>query len=72
MVGVVTFVTANGETLNLSIIIIYDIPDYPRQTQEIYCVELDKTFPSVRDVIDYLKLPYNKRLELKNSIKKNN
>lgn len=47
------------------------IPTYPRRTQEVRCIELNKTFPSVRDAIDYLKLPYNKRLELKNSIKHN-
>ncbi len=48
-----------------------DIPQYSRATQEIYCIELDKTFSSVRDAIDYFNLNYNKRGELKNAIKHN-
>ena len=47
------------------------IPKYARATQEIYCVELDKTFDSVRHAIDYFNLSYNKRAELKNAIKHN-
>lgn len=47
------------------------IPKYSRATQEIECVELGKKFNSVRDAIDYFKLPYKKRGELKNAIKYN-
>lgn len=58
--------TANGYRFTYNI---ESIPSYTRYTQEIYCIELDKTFNSVRDVINYFNLPYNKRNILKNAIK---
>lgn len=46
------------------------IPEYKRATQEIRCIELDKTFDSVRHATEYFDLPYNKRGELKKAIQK--
>lgn len=48
---------------------INNIPNYKRSTQEIKCVELDMNFNSVRDALEYMNLPYNKRSELKHAIK---
>ena len=48
-----------------------DIPNFRQSTQEIYCVELDMKFDSVRDALEYLNLPYKKRAELKHAIKHN-
>lgn len=48
-----------------------DIPQFRAETQEIRCVETGELFDSVRDVIEYFNLPYNKRSILKNAIKHN-
>lgn len=47
-----------------------DIPQYKRATQEICCVELNINFNSVRDALEYLSLPYEKRGELKKALEK--
>lgn len=46
-----------------------DIPQYKHFTQQILCVELNMTFNSVRDALEYFGFPYEKRGELKNAIK---
>lgn len=50
---------------------INDIPTYSRCTQEIECIDTGEKFDSVRDVIEYFNLPYNKRGELKKAIEHN-